>query len=193
MKKIFFLTICFLILTLFYVGPVFAKTCTGTGSPVECGDLGSGEVLEMTVVPYDDEGNIIWASVTYTWTVIEPAANPTSFGALTGKKVSGSWVAITPSVTTVSITNNTGGSSVQLTASSSGSGISGQVSVTANYGNGSATKVFKANTKCTADPVLYYGIGGVSVATKNNFQYSTAEVLSTCRPEYRLYEGDGSK
>lgn len=165
-----------LLVALAFVGAkaVLAATCEGIGSPVQCPTGSFGEDMEIRVRAYNNNGDPILGSVSYTWTLLTPTlgaltpltANPLTLG--------------TPSRANLKIGYNY--------ASPTGS-----VQVVASYGGGSITKVFDITTLCTDEPRLVYGIAGISDSGKNSYQYSTAEVLETCRAEYNLYAPAGGR
>jgi len=44
-----------------------------------------------------------------------------------------------------------------------------------------------ARGECVTDPILYAGVGSISTDGGNTWQSSTAELLVTCYPDYKLY------
>jgi len=166
MKKISLLTILFLLLSFFSVKPAFAL-CPGPSCTI-----GLGATETFSVASYDEYGiPIVGVSVNYTWT-ISPASLGSFVGNPNGPNIFGSSTA---------------------TFKASFQEVSGTITVVANYGGGSVTRVYNINTVCIADPILYYGIAEIkdSGAGNVNWQKSTAEVLETCHPEYKLYDGIG--
>lgn len=173
------ITTIFLI-PLFFVGiqNVQAATysCNGSGSPLDCPTTGPspvsfGDLITMSVSAYDEVGNVVSGAL-YSW-----VASPVNLGTL--------------SVTTLPLS-----STAVLTTGSAVT--SGTVTVSVDYGGDILTKVFNISASNTTsascgDPKLVYGIAGVSKKGANDYQYSTAEVLSTCYVEYKLYGGEGRK
>lgn len=176
-KKYFkvFLIAVFLFLIFFSYEKVLAATvdCSGAGSHVQCPAL-YGDNVTMSVRPYNDQGDPIMGEVTYTWTLVTP-----NLGVLT---------VLTSSPLTL---GNPSRANLLLGFSVP----SGFINVEAAYGGISIIKGFNividANASCqAAEPRLYYGIASVK-DSNNAWQSSTAEVLETCKNEYKLYEGIG--
>jgi len=175
MKKILYIaTISFLITLLFVFGNKSisaAGTCDGT----DC-SVGLGEELDMTVIPKDEDGNVIvGVPVVYTWVI-----SPATLGVFTQSNTN-TWTE----------TNSAGSSTATLRVSFSAT--VGTVKVTATYGGGSVDTIFNITAFCDRDPFLYFAIGAVKDSGDDNWQYSTAELLETCYSEYKLYEGMGGR
>lgn len=145
------------------------------GSTVICPTVSSGDFVRITISAYDKMGNVI-LNATYNWT--------NDLG-----------------ITVIPDNSHSDRSIYILTTQNQATGI---VTVTAGYGSDSVTQDFQINvsnsngttsTCADQDPKLVYGIAGITLhgATPTNYQYSTAEVLSTCYVEYKLYEGEGRK
>ncbi len=174
MKKILYTIVIFLIISTFYlvgIAFVFAAGCSGT----DC-DVSFGETVDITVIPKDEDGNVIvGVPIGYTWEVV--TANLGIFTQNNGT----SW----------SETNSAGSSTVTF---QSGFTVPvGAVRVTASYGGVDVVTNFSITAFCNRDPILYFGIGAVKDSGDDNWHQSTAELLETCYDEYKLYEGTGGR
>jgi len=182
-KNLYYIIISFLILPLV----VFSKanvvnalvTCNIAGCP---NPIALGEDVKMTVTAKDEIGYpITGVSIEFTWTA------PAGLGFFTqvdGIAKTGQSVTSTPTVK-----DGTSTAVLKIPFSSTG----GTVTVTAAYAGVTATTNFNINVFCNSDPKLYYAIGGVRDNGDDNWQYSTAELLETCRTEYKLYGGAGGR
>lgn len=186
MKRALLITTIILTLGFFIPNPVFAAGACDNVSPPNpnCQELSGGlnSDLALSIQAKDEDGNILaGVNVTFVWSITQPT--PTTKLGVFAVNGGNTWTD----------TNATGKSSVTLKIDSFllDQVSPGAVRVTATYAGRSVSKVFAITTICNRDPILYYGIAGVSLSGENNFQYSTAEILETCHPEYMLYYGIG--
>jgi len=182
MKKILLITTILLTLGFFIPKPIFAfDTCTGT----TC-DTGLGDDLVLQALAVDDEDNILTVGyIDYVWEILDPALGifTSSNGASCTHISNGGLKCIE--------TNNTSKSTANLKASSASAVVDGRIKVTGTYGFVTIEKDIKVSTSCKRQPNLYYGIASVRINGTSSWQSSTAEVLETCKNEYKLFEGIG--
>ena len=155
--------------------------CPPTGCP---NPIALGDDVTMKVIAKDNIGfPITGVNIIFTWTA------PAGLGYFT--KVDGVTQTGQPTtvISTPTIKDGTSTAILKIPFSSTG----GTVTATVAYAEGTATTNFVINVWCNSDPILYYGIGGVRDNGDDNWQYSTAEILETCKTEYKLYEGTGER
>jgi len=180
MKKILHIITSFVVASAFIMNVgVISAGCLDDGddNPSTCmAEMGEALVLPA-VFPTDDAGYpIVGVPVTYTWVAI-----PAELGNFIASGNS-NWTDI----------NSNGFSQATLNIFPSAP-IGGSVRVVAEYAGGSAETIFSINARCDSEPILYFGISGVKDSDNDNWQYSTAELLQTCYPEYKLYGGIGER
>lgn len=194
MKKILIITTILLTLGFFSPNPVFAVTnCSSVNNPQICPSLNLNDDMVLRAQAFDENGYpLVFTNIRFVWTITGPAANPSSLGSFTsanGATCTGG--EITSSIRCAETENNIDGSSTVNLHASSISVNGGEVAVSMTVGSATTVKRFNINTACTSNPHLYYGIASVK-DDNNTWQSSTAEVLETCHPEYKLYDGIGA-
>lgn len=163
----------------FNPSPPTGSLCCSTS---QCGNASLGDYLYLRVYAKDENGNIVVGPVAnYNWQVVSPQT-----GVFDGPP--------TPASTTWSDSTSNGQSVARLKVSPTADTVADKrVMATVVYGGYSRNYIFNILATCQSVPNLYYGVAGVSKQGDGKYNYSTAEVLSSCYDEYRLYEGDGSK
>jgi hypothetical protein len=189
MRKILLFITIILTLGFFIPSPTFAvvEICTG----IECSP-GTSEDIILQAIAVDEDLQILdGVDVTYTWEIIDPAI-PAKLGVFTSSNgASCTGGEITNPAKCVEIENNSEAKST-INLKTASVAANGQIKVTAQYGDIIIQKIMSISTACKRLPALYYGIASVRVSSGvSSWQSSTAEVLETCRDEYKLYEGTG--
>jgi hypothetical protein len=187
MKKILLITTIILTLGFFIPNPALAVPCTG----VSCSP-GVSEDLIIQAIAIDEDGvKIDGADVTYVWVIQNPAIGilTSSNGVTCGNPTTE--IDISKIICTETTRTTDAISTVNLRTAPIAA--DGEIWVTAKYGEiTTPPKKINISTACKRLPALYYGIASVRVSSGvSSWQSSTAEVLETCRDEYKLYEGTG--
>ncbi|MFA7309225.1 MAG: hypothetical protein WC045_04185 [Patescibacteria group bacterium] len=147
---------------------------------IQC-TVDTGQSAYLVVQPLDDNLTPISNTpVTYTWTTeIGVFATPPTISPIVTGSVSSAgkvWTDINQRAESRVFLSIPAGSLTQETNK--------KVTVLATYAGGSQTVTYSLSSTCITDPKLYYGIASVEVGAYKHS--SVAEVLETCRPEYKL-------
>lgn len=158
----------------------YAQSCAGAQCTVNVGDSAA---IAMEI--YDLQGNLAVVPASFVWT-------------LTG--IPGAGIGTQPnqiSGTTLSLSSPVGISSVYLTIPSTiipaGGQLTGQLEVVATYGGNTARRIFTVILTCDSEPTLYAARASATVTGTQATHTATAELLETCRPEYKLKNNIGER
>ncbi|MBI2448643.1 hypothetical protein HYV44_03790 [Candidatus Microgenomates bacterium] len=185
---IFVLVALILLATTTYISPAQAAEvkCITSGCSANPGDT-----VKFKVQAVDTLGNPIYSPVRFKWSVI--ADNGKYIGDFTlvaGKAPIGDthFPAEINSPGPNSL-DEPSYSSASIKIPAIGDLPIGKIKVEAFYGGTTTTAVYEIITACTRDPKLYFAIGEVKEAgaSNTNWHKATAEILETCREEYRLF------
>ncbi|HRY60481.1 MAG TPA: hypothetical protein P5096_03805 [Patescibacteria group bacterium] len=183
-KKILFIITILLTLGFFMPTPALAaacNSCAACSAYLFCSGI-SGSLnteLNLSVSAFDEDGaSLAGASVTFDWQIIDTALGTFSVGGTTWSNTN------TAGISTVT---------VKIGATVFSDASPANVKVKATYAGGVIEKIFIITTSCDRDPILYYGIGSVSETGANTWTSSTAEIMETCQPEYKLYAPEGGR